>query len=97
MKKGVKYDGGKDRYDLVPVDAFRQVVKVFTFGSVKYTDDNWKKVQDLQRRYYAAGMRHLEADREGEVLDGESGLEHLAHAIVCMMFKLQDRIEKGDE
>lgn len=34
----------------------------------------------------AAAMRHLAAWRDGEQLDEESGLPHLAHALCCIVF-----------
>ena len=48
--------------------------------------DNWQLVPDATRRYTDALMRHVEAWREGERLDPESKLPHLAHAICCALF-----------
>ncbi|MEN6536486.1 MAG: dATP/dGTP diphosphohydrolase domain-containing protein [Bryobacteraceae bacterium] len=86
MKPGTKHDGEKDRWDLLPLGVLRQVVKVLTFGSKKYADDNWKKVDRAENRYFAAMMRHLYAHRSGEYLDDESGLPHIAHALCCLIF-----------
>lgn len=86
---GVKHDTGKLRYDLVPAKALAEVVAVLTHGASKYDDENWYKVlkePNGPRRYYAAVMRHLEAWRQGEVVDKETGLHHLAHATCCLMF-----------
>ena len=83
---GVKYDDDKIRYDLIHPEALKEFAQVLTFGSKKYDDDNWKKVPGLKKRYTGACMRHFEAYRSGELLDPESGLPHLAHAMCCIMF-----------
>lgn len=83
---GVKHDRGKDRWDLLPSGSARELVQVLTFGAAKYHPDNWRKVPDARARYYAAAMRHLAAWRDGEQLDEESGLPHLAHALCCIVF-----------
>lgn len=79
MTEGRKDDGGKLRYDLLPVDALREVVRVFTFGAGKYEVRNWEK-GIRYGRCYAACQRHLNAFWEGETADQESGIHHLAHA-----------------
>lgn len=97
MENGTKFDNDKLRYDLVPVNAMEEFVAVLTHGAAKYSPDNWKYVENLQDRYYAAAMRHLEAFRSGEILDKESGKNHLAHAICCLFFKLQNHIENDKQ
>ena len=86
---GLKHDRGKLRYDLVPPAALKNVAEVLTFGASKYSDNNWKNVYPFESRYIAAAIRHIEAYRQGEILDDESGLPHLAHASTCLMFLLQ--------
>ena len=86
----IKLDGRdtedpKLMYDLLDAYAMEDVVKVLTKGAIKYSPNNWHKCKG-KLRYYAAGMRHLEAWRKGEDLDNESGLPHLAHAMCCLMF-----------
>ena len=86
--QGVKYDGEKPRWDLLPMEEVEEVVKVLTFGAKKYSDDNWMLVKPFRKRYFAALMRHI-VDRyfRGERLDPQSGLPHLAHA-GCNLFFL---------
>lgn len=79
MSGGKKYDQGKLRYDLVPVEAHEALAEVFTYGAAKYDDNNWQQVES--KRYVAALFRHLNAWRKGESHDGESGLHHLKHAL----------------
>jgi hypothetical protein len=63
-------------------------VKVLEFGKQKYAKDNWQKVANSRERYLDATFRHLIAYIEGEKVDKESGLHHLAHATCCLLFIL---------
>lgn len=85
-EKGVKLDAGKNRLDLIPVEAIEAIGNVLTFGAEKYTPEGWKTVPDAENRYYAALLRHLFAYRRGEITDPESGLPHLHHVICNAAF-----------
>jgi hypothetical protein len=87
-KEGVKFDKEKLRYDLLPFEAIDQIVDVLGYGSRKYADNNWKIVPDARRRYIAAALRHISAYQRGEMIDPESGLQHLAHAACSLVFLL---------
>lgn len=76
---GVKYDEGKLRTDLVPPESIKWIAKVFTFGSIKYDDNNWRNGMKFSR-VYGAAQRHLLAWYEGEDNDPETGYCHLWHA-----------------
>ena len=94
---GIKHDGAKPRYDLIPFRALDEVAKVLTFGAKKYPPHNWKTLTDLESRYLAASLRHISAEMQGERTDDESGLSHLAHAITCLMFVIEHRkLTEGD-
>ena len=84
--EGRKFDGGKLEYGLLPPLALEETVKVLTFGAQKYERDNWQKVPDSKRRYFDAMQRHVWSWKQGEQLDPESGIHHLAHAMCCLMF-----------
>lgn len=71
---------GKPRWELLPLDAIEEIVRVYTMGAEKYADDAWKTIPDAHRRYLAALFRHIAAYERGERKDKESGLSHLAHA-----------------
>jgi hypothetical protein len=85
VSKGIKFDTGKPRWSLLPWEQVEDVVKVFTHGAVKYSDDNWKKIDNIPDRYFSAGMRHINSWKTGSKNDEESGLPHLAHAICCLL------------
>ena len=85
-EKGLKFDTGKIRTDLVNPDFILNVAKALTHGANKYGANNWQLVEEGQDRYYAAAMRHLLAWRNGEKVDQESGLSHLTHVATNMMF-----------
>lgn len=59
-----------------------KVVKIKMGG-----ERNWEKGMDFSR-LFSAGQRHLIAWWEGETIDPESGLPHLAHAACCVLFLL---------
>ena len=89
---GVKHDSGKLRYDLIPSKALAGIANVLTYGATKYGDRNWEQGIDFDR-LYAAHQRHIESYRQGEVLDPESKLNHILHAItnLVMAYELSIR------
>ena len=96
--KGFKYDGDKERWDLLPWDIIKGIVQVLTYGAKKYADNNWQNVPNGRKRYFAAMMRHLIAsEQEGEDTDKESGIDHLFHALCCLVFVAYFKFkEKGE-
>jgi Domain of unknown function (DUF5664) len=85
---GRKFDAGKPEFALLPPWALEAVSKVLTIGAQKYERDNWKYVPNGRFRYINAALRHLNAYSKGETTDPETGENHLAHAICCLMFIL---------
>lgn len=95
---GVKYDGGKLDWSLLPVESVEQVLEVLMFGAEKYAPDNWKHVDNAQTRYYNAALRHITAWKKGKKLDPETGKSHIAHATCCLLFLLHfEESEKLEE
>ena len=92
---GLKFDSEKPRMDLLPPKAIFEVAKVLGFGAEKYGPENWRLLDNLQGRYTAGALRHIFAHMDGETLDVESGLSHLAHAICCLLFKLEIELENA--
>lgn len=94
---GRKFDGNKPQYGLLPPLALRATVDVLTFGAEKYVPDNWKFVPDSKRRYFDALQRHLWAYKDGEKIDPESNMHHLAHAMCCLMFLYEHDVKYSND
>lgn len=82
---GLKFDAGKIRTDLLPVEALEGISGVLTYGAEKYGERNWEKGMSWGR-CYGACLRHLFAWWRGEEVDPETGLSHLDHAACCLLF-----------
>ena len=91
---GLKYDSEKPKMYLLPPKAILEVSKVLTFGASKYGEKNWALVENHQDRYSGAALRHLFSHLDGEELDEETNLNHLAHAICCLLFKLESHLSE---
>lgn len=87
VSEGMKFDSGKLDYTLIPQIAIEGLAKVLHYGARKYKRDNWRQV-DAQR-YVAAFERHWQAYLTGEVIDPETKLPHLAHAMTNLAFLLE--------
>lgn len=66
---------------LIPPYALEQTAWVHKLGSEKYGPYNWRKTGVCATTYVSAIMRHLNAWRDGEDLDPESGISHIAHIV----------------
>jgi len=86
--KGKKFDNGKLQWHLLPIRPLKQIVRVMQFGADKYGPFDWQRLKDPEERYYNALLRHIFAWREGEKLDPETGIHHLAHAGANIIFLL---------
>jgi hypothetical protein len=86
----MKADRGKPGMGGLDLGVLALVARVFDHGNRKYAEDNHLKMNVATlRRYAGACLRHLEARQRGEMLDPESGLPHLAHAIASLMIALR--------
>lgn len=94
-ERATKHDAGKPRMDLLDPYAIRELAKVLEFGARKYAPWNWTKGMEYSRLMGAA-LRHMMAFQEGEDLDPESGLPHVAHAMCCLMFLLGMTVRKPE-
>ena len=90
---GIKYDSEKIRFDLIPPECEAMIAAVLTIGCLKYSANNWQKIEDIQTRYFNAESRHMNAKRLGEVFDPETGLPHSAQAVVSLIFILWEDIK----
>ena len=98
-ESGKKFDAGKLRFDLLPPDSLKEIVKVFTSGAEKYGEHNWSNGMSWSR-VFGAAQRHQWAFWGGEDFDSETTHNHIAHAIVNLMFLLayyERRLESLDD
>ncbi len=95
---GKRYNIGKTRYDLVPCYSHEQYAKVLTMGAEKYGDNNWRLGMSWNS-VLASLERHLYAFKNGENIDPESGLHHMAHCAANCMFLIEysQSFPQGDD
>ena len=84
--KGAKYDEGKPRPSLGPVEAIEAIMQVREFGKAKYADaEDWRKVP--REKWLDALLRHVLHIWDNPLaLDDESGLPALWHVITNAAF-----------
>tara|TARA_R110000744_G_scaffold21707_4_gene56008 strand:- start:1385 stop:1705 length:321 start_codon:yes stop_codon:yes gene_type:complete len=94
----MKYDTNKTPYALVPISALADVANVLAFGANKYGANNWREdgVTTEWSRTYSSIQRHLNSFWDGEDLDPESGLSHLAHASTQLMILMSHMADGHD-
>lgn len=94
--QSAKADKGKLELSLVNPELVKAVAGVRMYGTEKYGDsENWRKVEP--KRYVDALYRHLLAYIEGNEVDEESGLSHLAHMACNISFLLNKEYLKEHE
>lgn len=94
--EGRKADENKLRYSLIPPVTLKGMAEILTFGAEKYAPNNWQLVPNAETRYLDALYRHLEAWRSGEIIDTESGFNHLKHVLCNASFLLWFDEQKGN-
>ena len=95
---GIKHDEGKLEFHQLPIKPLQEVIKVLMYGARKYgSDTNWQRVDNPKQRYSDATMRHMMAYMDGELIDNETGLSHLAHAAADILFLLHFELEKIED
>ena len=94
MSQAIKEDEDKPRIDLIPPQAIKDIAEVLTYGAQKYDSHNWRDNGGLEySRVYAAAQRHLLSFWDGQSLDEETGMSHLAHAACCIVFLMSYETE----
>jgi hypothetical protein len=79
----VKFDQGKPELTMISYPFLVEMAQVRMFGAKKYSRDNWKKGFPVTRSLNAL-LRHVFMFLDGEDVDEESKLSHLAHAACCL-------------
>lgn len=87
---GRKDDSGPDkpRYDLIPTYPLRLLAELYSIGSRKYADHNWRKGLAFSR-LFSAMMRHSWLWWGGEEVDPTDGQHHLT-SVAWNAFALLD-------
>lgn len=90
----VKATNPKDRVGVkkvpmsgMPINVLLECGLVKLHGDMKYGAYNWRDAGVRGSVYYDACIRHLAAWMEGEDIDPDSGINHIAHAItgLCVL------------
>lgn len=93
-EKGMK----PERYSLIPVPALDIMARLYGFGAEKYAAHNWRKGYEWSKSFDSL-FRHATAALNGEDIDPETGLPHLAgaafHCFTLMVF-MQEHPEFDD-
>ena len=97
-ENAARFSKGKIRHDLVAPWALDQIAKVYTYGTIKYSDDNWWKGLKWKKDVFGCILRHVWKWFRGQKNDDESGLHHLAHAAWnCMALMEYERNKIGTD
>ncbi len=78
----------KNRLDLLPAKAVKEVGEVLTFGETKHPGGPWKEMRPNED-HVAAALRHIMEHLDGTTHDFESGRLHLAHAAARLLFAVE--------
>lgn len=68
---------------VIPTAALLHLGEVMKLGANKYGAFNWRDTPVPAETYMDAAMRHLLSWQDGESVDPESGMSHLAHVMAC--------------
>lgn len=76
------------QFSLIPSRPLWKIAEVFGMGASKYDPDNWRRSYKWSWSIDSL-HRHINLFEQGQDLDPDSGLPHLAHAAVHCMFLLE--------
>ena len=95
-KQALRYNEGKVQWSLVDYKSLEPMVRVLEYGCRKYSKNNWKKGMPASQ-IIESMLRHTYKLLEGELVDPESGIEHVGHIQCNAMFLAYVLREKADE
>lgn len=70
-------------FSTIPTASLPHLGEVMKLGANKYGPFNWRDTPVPAATYIDAAGRHLLSWFDGEDLDPESGMSHLAHVMAC--------------
>ena len=82
---GLRFNQGKLRHDLLPLNAIKEISSILTKGAVKYAERNWERGMSWSS-VISSLKRHLESFELGEDFDKETSCLHIAHVACNAMF-----------
>ena len=71
--------------------ALAEIAQTLSFGAEKYETHNWRD-GFIWSRLEDAMLRHYAAYQNGEDIDKESGISHLAHMCFCALVLLEHQL-----
>lgn len=77
--KALHYSSGKSGVDQLPPDILLELGEIYAYGEKKYARNNWLNGNDWHE-FIGSALRHIYRWMDGEDIDPESNLPHLAHA-----------------
>jgi hypothetical protein len=87
MTRAKRYNSGKPRLDLLPLDLMSGLARVLEYGEGKYGRNNWRQGAPATEQV-ASLLRHLQpimeclnTDAKEGLHDTESGLPHVDHML----------------
>lgn len=96
QEKAARFSDGKVRHDLIPPWIIDELARVYTYGTIKYDDDNWRKGLDWKKNVIGPLQRHLNKWLRGEKIDSESNCHHLAMVIwQCFALMMYEKYDIG--
>lgn len=84
----------KPPFSTVPAQVTNEVGVAMLEGAMKYGRHNYRQTGVRASVYYDAAMRHLTSYWEGEDIDPDSGLSHIAKAIASLYVMRDAQINK---
>ena len=96
--QALRYNQGKVEWSLVDFKSLEPMVRVLEYGCRKYARNNWRKGMPATQ-IIESMLRHTFKLLEGELVDPESGIEHIGH-IQCnalfLAYVLREKEEFND-
>ena len=95
-RNAARFSEGKNRHDLIPEWFIDELAKVYTYGCIKYDDDNWRKGLEWKKNVIGPLKRHLNKWLRGEMIDDESNCHHLAMVVwQCIALMMYEKYKVG--
>ena len=78
VEQALRYNQGKVEWSLVDFKSLEPMVRVLEYGCKKYARNNWRKGMPATQ-IIESMLRHTFKLLEGEMVDPESGIDHIGH------------------